>query len=228
MNKLNIVICIDDTHPELNWGLPTDECTSYLHLLNNEFGCKFVQFIPSNYHGKFPLSNYKEWINYWKELDWIELAAHGHFHDCRNGGPGECEMTEHDYESACNRLDDCLKEWDAVDVKPAGWRMPGWLATQESFDAVSKYFDYVAIHEHHNNQIKFNDDIKIFQGADGIHLNGGNINIWNNDTIMFQSHINGTTNENNWNKKNYENMKNILTYLQENYTLDYKLLQELI
>jgi len=45
---------------------------------------------------------------------------------------------------------------------------------------------------------------------------------------MFQSHINGTTNENNWNKKNYENMKNILTYLQENYTLDYKLLQELI
>jgi hypothetical protein len=45
---------------------------------------------------------------------------------------------------------------------------------------------------------------------------------------MFQSHINGLTNENNWNKENYENIKSILTYLQENYTLSYKLLQELL
>ena len=44
---LNVVICIDDTHPENGWGLPDDECVSYLHKLNEEFGCKFVQFIPS-------------------------------------------------------------------------------------------------------------------------------------------------------------------------------------
>mgnify|MGYP001476572836 CR=1 FL=1 len=54
MKKLNVVICIDDAHPETGCGLPGDECVSYLHKLNEEFGCKFVQFIPSNYHGKYP------------------------------------------------------------------------------------------------------------------------------------------------------------------------------
>ena len=228
MKELNVVICIDDTHPEDNWGMPTDKCTSYLHLLNQEFGCKFVQFIPSNYHGQFPISKNLQWIEYWNNLEWIELAAHGHYHDCRSGGPGECEMTEHDYESAKNRLDMCLKEWNSVGVKPIGWRMPGWLATQESFNVVSEYFDYVAIHEYHNNQINFTNNIKVFKGADGIHVDGGNINLWNGDTIMFQSHINGSTNENNWNTKNYENIKNILNYLKQNYNLKFKLLRELL
>ena len=109
---MEIVICIDDTHPEKGWGMPDDECTLYLHKLNEEFGCKFVQFIPSNYHGKYPLSEHKDWVEYWNNLEWIELAAHGHYHDCRIGGPGECEMTEHDYESAVKRLDMCLEEWD--------------------------------------------------------------------------------------------------------------------
>tara|TARA_R110001592_G_scaffold247349_1_gene509439 strand:+ start:9641 stop:10327 length:687 start_codon:yes stop_codon:yes gene_type:complete len=228
MDSLNIVICIDDTHPEEGWGLPTDECVSYLHKLNDEFGCKFVQFIPSNHHGNYPLSNHPEWVKYWEDLEWIELAAHGHYHDCRKGGPGECEMTEHDYESACNRLIECLKEWDLVGIKPKGWRMPGWLATQGSFDAVSKHFDYVAIHESHNNNIILPNNITLFKGADGIHKNDGNINLWNNDTIMFQSHIAGLTNDNNWNKENYENFKNILEYLKENYILKFKLLKELI
>lgn len=225
--ELNIVIGIDDTHPEKNWGMPNDECVLYLHKLNKEFGCKFVQFIPSNYHGKYAISKYKDWVEYWNNLDWIEIAAHGHYHDCRNGGPGECEMTEHDYKSACIRLDMCLEEWDKVGIKPKGWRMPGWLATQGSFDAVAEKFDYVAIHEHHNNNITFNN-IKVFQGADGIHMDDCNVNIWENNTIMFQSHINGLTNQNNWNKTNYENFREILLYLKGNYTLNFKLLKELI
>jgi hypothetical protein len=224
---LNVVICIDDTHPEKGWGLPDDKCTSYLHKLNEEFDCKFVQFIPSNYHGKFPLSEHKEWINYWNSLDWIELAAHGHYHDCRNGGPGECEMTEHTYDSAKQRLKDCLLEWDKVDIKPLGWRMPGWLATQGSFDAISEYFNYIAIHESHNDNITINN-IKIFKGADGIHNSDCDVNLWNGNTIMFQSHIAGLTNDNNWNKQNYENFRNILLFLKENYTLNFKLLNELI
>ena len=182
--ELNVVICIDDTHPEKGWGLPDDECTSYLHKLNKEFNCKFVQFIPSNYHGKYPLSKHQEWVDYWNNLDWIELAAHGHYHDCRIGGPGECEMTEHDYNSATNRLIECLNEWEKVGVKPLGWRMPGWLATQGSFDAVSEKFNYVAIHESHNDNISIKN-IKTFKGADGIHLDDFNLTLWNNDTIRF-------------------------------------------
>ena len=45
---------------------------------------------------------------------------------------------------------------------------------------------------------------------------------------MFQSHIAGLTNENNWNNQNYENFRNILLFLKENYTLNFKLLNELI
>ena len=45
---------------------------------------------------------------------------------------------------------------------------------------------------------------------------------------MFQSHIAGLTNDNNWNKQNYENFRNILLFLKENYTLNFKLLKELI
>jgi len=225
--ELNVVICIDDTHPEKGWGLPDDECTSYLHKLNKEFNCKFVQFIPSNYHGKYPLSKHQEWVDYWNNLNWIELAAHGHYHDCRVGGPGECEMTEHDYNSATSRLIECLNEWKKVGVKPLGWRMPGWLATQGSFDAVSEKFNYIAIHESHNNNISIKN-IKTFKGADGIHLDDFNLTLWNNDTIMFQSHIAGLTNDNNWNKENYENFREILIYLKDNYTLNFKLLKELL
>ena len=228
MSDINIVICIDDTHPEKGWGMSEDKCVSYLHKLNKEFGCKFVQFIPSNYHGKYPISKHQEWVNYWKDLDWIELAAHGHYHDCRIGGPGECEMTEHNYDSASQRLKNCLEEWDKLGIKPLGWRMPGWLATQESFDAVGENFKYVAIHESHNNNIQFTKDIKIFRGADGIHSNDCNINLWNGNTIMFQSHINGPTNDNNWNESNYKNIKNILAFLKENHTLNFKLLKELL
>jgi hypothetical protein len=228
MDKINIVICIDDTHPEKGWGLQEDECVSYLHELNKEFGCKFVQFIPSNYHGNFPLSSYPEWVKYWESLDWIELAAHGHYHDCRIGGPGECEMTEHDYNSSIKRLNNCLEEWEKVNIKPKGWRMPGWLGTQGSFDAVSEKFDYIAIHENLNNNITFSNMVKLFRGADGIHSSGDNINIWKNNTIMFQSHINGKTNDNNWNYQNYQNFRNILLLLTENYKCNFKLLEELI
>ena len=69
-------------------------------------------------------------------------------------------------------------------------------------------------------------DIKVFQGADGIHMDDCNVNIWENNTIMFQSHINGLTNQNNWNKTNYENFREILLYLKDNYTLNFKLLKE--
>lgn len=228
MKEINIVICIDDTHPEKGWGLQDDECTSYLHKLNKEFGCKFVQFIPSNYHGKYPLSKHQKWVDYWNKLEWIELAAHGHYHDCRIGGPGECEMTEHNYDSATSRLIECLNEWEKVGVKPLGWRMPGWLATQGSFDAVSEKFDYVAIHESLNNNILLNQNIKIFKGADGIHSEDCNVNLWDGNTIMFQSHINGPVNDNNWNLSNYENFRYILAFLKENYTLNFKLLKELL
>ena len=223
--KHYVTISIDDLHPEQGWGCEGDECVGYLEELNKEFGCKFNLFIPSNYHGKYPLSQFKDWVDFWKNKDWVELSAHGHYHDCRNGGPGECEFSELDYSGAIERINDSMNEWIKCGYKPKGFRMPGWLCNQYSGKAIGEKYDYVAIHSHLNDNINFGT--KTIKGEDGIHKNDV-INIWNKNTFMFQSHIAGKTNDNNWNKKNYKNFKNVLEYLQKSYKLKYVTLGELI
>ena len=59
------------------------------------------------------------------------------------------------------------------------------------------------------------------------YINSDKVNIHNNDTFMFQSHIAGDWNDNIWNKKNYKNFKNILQFLSKEYELEYKTLGEL-
>ena len=43
---------------------------------------------------------------------------------------------------------------------------------------------------------------------------------------MFQSHIAGKTNDNNWNEENYKNFRQVIIFLKENY--EFKLLRELL
>ena len=69
--KKNVTISIDDLHPEQGWGCEGDKSVEYLKELWIEFGCKFTLFIPSNYHGKYPLSKHKDWVDYWKTTPWI-------------------------------------------------------------------------------------------------------------------------------------------------------------
>ena len=96
----NVTISIDDLHPEQGWGCEGDESVGYLEELNKEFGCKFNLFIPSNYHGKYPLSKHKDWVDFWLNKDWVELSAHGHYHQCKRTDIGECEFFELDYQGA--------------------------------------------------------------------------------------------------------------------------------
>lgn len=224
--KLDIVIPIDDTHPEDGWGMHFDECTDYLVKLNKEFGCKFVHFIPSNYHNNYPLSENEDFIGLWKGYDWIELAAHGHFHNRVNPDPGcrECEFIELDYEGATQRIKECLQEWNKVGIKPKGWRMPGWLATQGAFDAVSENFDYVAIHGHLNDNINLKD-IKVFKGENPIN-DASSISLYGNK-LFFQSHIAGKYNKNNWNKENYTYFREVLKHLHQEYEVNYVTFSEL-
>ena len=225
MEKVNVTISIDDLHPEEGWGCYGDKSVAYLKNLWEEFGCKFTLFVPSNYHGKYPLSEHKDWVNYWLEQEWVELAAHGHHHDCRDGGPGECEFFELNYQQAVDRIMESHNEWQSVGYFPKGFRMPGWLCNQDSGKAIGENYEYVAIHSHLNNDIDFGT--KTIKGEDGIHKTDS-INIWNKNTFMFKSHIAGETNDNNWNKKNYENFRNVLEYLQKSYKLNYITLGELV
>lgn len=224
--NLNIVIPIDDTHPEKGWGMEGDECTNYLIELNKEFGCKFVHFIPSNYHHIFPISQFKDWIDYWNQFDWIELAAHGYSHnkvypsdDCR-----ECEFIELNYIQSKNRIEEILEEWDKVGIRPKGWRMPGWIATQGAFDAVREEFDYIAIHKDLNNNINLGKH-KIFRGENPIHDNSSLLLY--DDNLYFQSHISGVYNRNNWTEENYKYFRKTLLALKQEHTISFKTFFEL-
>jgi hypothetical protein len=221
---MEVTISIDDLHPEQGWGCEGDESVGYLEELNKEFGCKFNLFIPSNYHNKYPLSKHKDWIDFWKKKNWVELSAHGHFHQCERNDIGECEFFELDTQKkAEERINQCLSEWNIVNYNPKGWRNPGWLAHPESIKVLSKYFKYAALHEEHNHNIKWN--CKMFFGHDGIHQSDS-IKLYNN-TFMFQSHIAGDWNDNIWNEINYENFRSILLYLNEQYDIKYSTIGEL-
>ena len=56
MDKLNVIVCVDDTHPEEGYGCPDDTQTHLLNELNKEYGVQFTLFAPTNYHSKYPLS----------------------------------------------------------------------------------------------------------------------------------------------------------------------------
>ncbi len=101
-----VVVAIDDVHPEKEWGIEGDVQIEYLKKLNKKFGVKFNLFIPSNYHGKFPLT--KEFVDYWKQYDWIEMSSHGHYHACQNEGIGEMEFVELNYGDATQRIQKSL------------------------------------------------------------------------------------------------------------------------
>ena len=68
----NVVVAIDDIHPEKGWGVEGDVQVEYLQKLNEKYGVKFNLFVPSNYHNKFPIT--KEFIDFWKQYDWIEVG----------------------------------------------------------------------------------------------------------------------------------------------------------
>ena len=70
--KTNVVVAIDDVHPEKDWGVEGDVQIEYLDSLNKKYGVKFNLFIPSNYHDKYPLT--KEFIEFWKSKDYVELS----------------------------------------------------------------------------------------------------------------------------------------------------------
>ena len=65
---MNLVVAIDDLHPEQGWGCEGDIQVEYLTRLNQQYGVKFTLFCPSYYHHEYKLT--KDWVSYWKQFDW--------------------------------------------------------------------------------------------------------------------------------------------------------------
>ena len=77
---MKIVISIDDVHPQSGWRILSDPTEKWLRELNERFGAKFTLFVPSNYHKQYPLSKHKTWVNELSNVEFVELACHGHYH----------------------------------------------------------------------------------------------------------------------------------------------------
>ena len=230
--ELKINIAIDDVNPLKGYRILGEQPEIWLRKLNEDFGAKFTLFIPSNYHKQAPLSKHKDWVQELSSIEWLELAAHGHFHMTSDPKRfGECEFAELNFDSTIDRLTECQLEWENCDVKmPTGFRPPGWLINEDSKRAVEKYtdkeqgwFQYVAIHYEHNRGLEWK--CKTFFGHDGIQQE--NISIHNGDMIMFQSHIAGNHNHNVWKEDNYNQLRMSLEYLTTNYDCEFKTLNEI-
>ena len=217
----NVVIAIDDVHPENGWGVEGDVQIDYLRELNEKFGVKFNLFIPSNYHGHFPITT--DFVDFWKQYDWIEMSNHGHYHACHSEGMGEMEFLELSYGLAVERIQESLNLWEQCGHRPRGFRPPGWGVHQQSADAISNYFDWVAGHNEIHDGITWG--CQFFEGRDGIHQTD-NIQLYGN-TFMFTSHINGTHNDNVWNEENFLHFEKVLEYLLSQYKIQFKTISEI-
>jgi hypothetical protein len=88
-------IAIDDVNPKPGYRILGEKTEKWFRSLHDDYGCKFTLFVPSCYHREYPLSENKEWVRELAAIDWIELAAHGHFHMMSDPKRfGECEMLE--------------------------------------------------------------------------------------------------------------------------------------
>ena len=67
--------------------------------------------------------------------------------------------------------------------------------------------------------------VQTYYGCDGINETT-QISEWSG-AFMFQSHIAGDWNDNQWNESNYENFRNILNFLSTDRQLNYKTISEL-
>ena len=221
--KNNVVVAIDDVHPEKDWGVEGDVQVEYLKSLNEKYGVKFNLFIPSNYHDKYPLT--KEFVDFWKQYDWIEMSNHGHYHACKNNGIGEMEFYELTTGEANQRIQESLSLWEECGYKPHGFRAPGWGLTQDTANVVSSYFQWIAGHEEINKDIVWPSDTKFFIGCDGIN-EPNSLSLYGN-TFMFQSHINGVHNDNVWTEENYLHFEQVVDYLLSQYELRFVTISEI-
>lgn len=206
---MRVLIGVDDVHPERGWGLLDDPAIDLMKKVNDKYGARFTFFVPSNYHGRFPISQYPEWMDGLRELGFIEFGAHGHLHDTKHKR-NEAEFHEiNTPNEAESRLERLLSEWAEIGEIPTVWKSPGWLISQSSADIVSRLFYIVHGHREHNADIAWNTST-IF-GHYGIHeqsrprIEG--------DVMIFQSHINGP-NHNNWNQDNCDNLMKMLDMFQ--------------
>ena len=209
---MKLTIAIDDVNPKKDWRIFGDKTEKWLTDLHERYNVRYNLFIPSNHHGNTPISEHKGWINELVSSGMFELSAHGHFHQTSNESKfGQMEFVDMTEEECKERIKVMMGEWDIVGYKPKGWRNPGWVCQPYCVKYLSNEFEWAALHYQHNHNLQW--DLKMIFGADGI--NETDIQT-HDDNIMFQSHIFGSWNRNEWTERNYEQLKMSLDYIFTN------------
>lgn len=255
--KYKLTIAIDDVNPSPKYRILGTPVEAWLRDLYSTFGCKFTLFIPSCYHGQWPISEHRTWINELVGCGMFELAAHGHYHQTSNPQKyGECEFLElQQRDEIQTRLHLIWEEWNKClhweDI-PVGWRNPGWLCSPMSAEIIASKFRRTGspknITKHPLQRValvsygrKIVDYVALhYEHNHNLTWNGcktffghdgiqvNNINVHNTDMFMFTSHIAGNHNHNVWSRENYEQFKLSLEFLFGNFDLEPKFLKECI
>jgi len=212
MKKLNLAISIDDVNPSNVEASISDPLISKIIYLNNKYGIKTTFFVPANFLGKFYLKDHKEWCQFMDSLDFVEIAAHGFFHDFEEiDADKSCkEFSKISYEKCIIRSNEIKEAFTYFSSKTIeGWKMPGWEFNLESLKAISENFNYLYPHPEHINIYKsISKNAKIINSKNTFDIQG-NIPYQNlqDNPLVLHSHVDGPTNNNKWTDYNFAKLQ---------------------
>lgn len=214
MEKLskNILFSVDDVHPEHGWCDGHDQQTQYIDLLHDEFGVKFTFFVPANYHYKAPVGSNPDFFLHWDSKNWIELAAHGYAHLVAGTNDEREFFKMFDTPEIRNSFDKILYEWAQLGFRPAGFKTPGWLISNQALQWAEHFFQYVVSHPQYRKDHIINPLTEI------LHKD-------NDQLVILHAHANGP-NENNITPENYQGWRQSLQILTDRFDCNFMTFNE--
>jgi len=219
MKNLTLCLSVDDVNPSNVAASFEDPLISKILLMHQRYNLKATFFVPANFLGKYNLRDYKEWCQFFDEIDFIEVAAHGYYHDFEeiqnlNGK----EFSKMSYAKSKERntlIKQSFQHFYKKEIK--GWKMPGWEFNLESLKAVCEDFQYVYPHPEHINIYKsVSKNARILDSSNTFDIQG---NILYSDLkpgpLILHSHVDGNTNNNRWTDYNFAKLQlNLLDIFQ--------------
>ncbi len=216
---VNIIITVDDVHPEQDYGLIDDiPPMSYINDLIENFGAKFTFFVVPKWNNddRYDIRQHKDWIKNMSNN--IEISGHGLYHFSNIEKFSSQEFRELENEEIKNKLSESFYMFKDAGIDIKGFKFPGWYTPIVSHSILNELgCKYVCVHNK-------DTDIKITKDYDGIKRVPYSYGIDelpdpktlnDDDTILLTSHIsNKGGNHNSWSKLNYYKVLSFLKNIE--------------
>ena len=225
MKNLNLCISIDDVNPANVSPSTQDPLISKIISINKKYNLKITFFIPANFLGKFDIKEHKKWCQFIDSLEFVEIAAHGYFHDFEeidSNNQGK-EFSKATYEKTIEKISMIKDSFQHFKTKSIdGWKMPGWEFNLESLKAVTEKFNYLYPHPDHINIYKsISKKAKIIDSKNTFDIQHDlPFGLFENQILILHSHVDGETNKNKWTEYNFAklqvNLMNLFQFFKVN------------